>query len=410
MMISNTLKKLSLRTLSAATLLSLALSSTAFAENATGFSSQYSAYGAKKSSSDSGSKDVVSAINTLAKKMVALSMADIGHFNQAMYQFNQNLVNAVQNNLAQKQAADTGSSATQETNNRLASQLSTIPNAILSSSRTAEGGAQVAAAIQAEQNQIKNLTINTPASDTLYSNEKRIYSTGQTDLYIGPPKTIHDNAMSLTAIIDPSTYEKGALSDPNSDINKYISYLTKSYNNPASALNLADFKSYLSSLESNKDKAQAIENLIKNKDYQNYQLIVRSNMATQSIALHALAHLMSERMPSQENVQGIKAADGTDITHPSSLAVDRYQSNYRIEDPQWAQSLQQLSTANLMREIALELSYSLHQNYQAHLDREQILATLAGMHLQNLSNSDMLASTQARQVNDYIKNLGQSAT
>ncbi|MCB1827476.1 MAG: hypothetical protein KDH94_03540 [Coxiellaceae bacterium] len=358
---------------------------------------------------------IISAVNNLSKKVVALGFAGMTAFDQAMYQYDSNLLDTLNANNAGV-AVDTANAqeAGTQTDSYIAQTFGNIPANALSTGSTDVNSQAISDALSAQTNLVNNLTLGVPASDTIYINNytsaisaneithneiQNFYnsSTPYTDAFT---KLNDDSYFSVASLLEPSAYSQST----QASVNAYMDYLTKSYENPAAAINYNDLKSYLNS---NKSKAaQNLYNFLKSSQYQNFQLALRSNMAAKSIAIYNLNKLRAERTPSKETVSGIYTPDGkTAISNPSPLQVEQYQDLHRVEDPAWIASLQQQSSTTLQREIAVELAQIIKQNYQSHMDNERMLATLSAIELQGTQGNSMIMNTLAQQVNQEINDL-----
>ncbi len=360
---------------------------------------------------------ILAEIKNTSSKMVALGFSSMSAFNQAMYQFDQNLLNTMNANTAATTVNQSlSSSGTTQTTQYIHSILQNIPDSFVSTGLATINASAIENQIKKQNALINNLTLGVPGSDTLYINQPDIISAGygsfspvtskyyrsDVDYSIGPPQLNNDNYFSISSILEPSTYTPAQINAAQA----YLAYLTQSYNNPASSLKLADLKGYINSLKS-KDQSAALYKFISSSQYQSYQLALRSYMANKSIAINNFEHLMAERTPSKTKVSGIYDAKGNAIANPSPLQVAQYQANNRINNPAWIKSLQKMSSTSLQREIAVELAQLIQQNQQAHNDRERVLTTLSAMQLQESQASNMVLNTSAQQVNQEISGLGQ---
>src|SRR3990167_8326524 len=109
---------------------------------------------------------------------------------------------------------------------------------------------------------------------------------------------------------------------------------------------------------------------------------MRSLLALRSISVNLLNQLIAERTP----MPGLAQAAGLPANSQakaSPLQVEAYQANHRVDNPQWYNTdVAQASPATVQRETLIVLAEIEHQNYQAHLDRERILAALTESDLQ----------------------------
>ena len=397
---------------------SFGLSSLALADNVNNTNPSYTGSNIVIPSNNNNSVNssgIINAIEDVGNKMVALGFAGMTAFDQAMYQFDQNLVNIVNANTAASTVEqDTSSTSVTNTNNYIQSSLQDIPNSFLSTAEGAINADTITDQIKNQNVLVNNLTLGVPGSDTLYINDPTALSSGYGSLSpaisnyyntniaykIGPPPINDDNYFSISSLLGPSVYTSSDLNAANA----YMAYLTQSYNNPASMLNLSDLKSYVNGLKPRRQPA-ALYKFLSSSQYQDYQLALRSYTANKSVAINNFEHLIAERTPSKTAVSGIYDNQGNEISKPSPLQVEQYQANNRIDNPTWLQSLQSMSSTSLQREIAVELAQVIKQNQQAHMDRERILTTLSAMQLQGSQASAMTLNTLAQQVNQQISSL-----
>jgi len=358
---------------------------------------------------NTGNNNDSKAINGLGNKIVALALAGVTAFDNAMYQFDQNLLNVLNANTASKTVAEpVAHNASKATDSYINSSFQVIPNQLLSTSMGMINAKKIREQRIAHNNLTNKLTMAVPASDTLYSNNPQVimaqYETGS-NYYIGPPKVNDDNYFNVASVLSPTGYTPGELKAARD----YMTYFTKSYNNPANKIDLSKLHTKLQTMTPKKQYV-TLHNIVSGQSllgstYQQYQLALRSNMAAKSIAINNFNHLIAERSPSKTAVSGITNKSGKTITHPSQLQVESYQANHRIDNPAWIKSLQSQSSTTLQRETVVLLAEIAHQNYQAHIDRERILTTLSDIALQGSTASQMIMNTKAEAVNKAINSL-----
>jgi len=348
---------------------------------------------------------IIQSIRNIGNKMVALGFAGMTAYDSSLYQYDENLLTSMTANSAGATVAQNAPVPGAKMNAFIQTNFETVPNSILSTSEGMLNASKVQDEITSQSNLANQLTLYTPASDTIYSNNPQVIAaqyTNQSDYYIGPPKTNDDDHFNVASITGPSAYTADQLTSANS----FMSYLTHSYFNPASALDLSDLQAYINTKNKPSRKYMALYNFIKSTPYQAFQLSMRSDMAARSVGVNNFNHLINERTPSKKAVSGIYDSQGNAISKPSPLQVEAYQANHRINNPQWIQSIQTKSPASVQREIAVELAQVIHQNYQAHLDRERIIVALSTMQLQGISASNLMLRTKAGAVNQEIQALG----
>lgn len=242
------------------------------------------------------------------------------------------------------------------------------------------------------------------ASDTLYMTENQITSATSAQKLssankpvVKKPTTIYDNNLNFANLFEPTGYQvvKNNNQQPQSPqfqaANKYVIYAAQSTKNYASDLELNSLKPY----------PQGVANLKNYKDYQKYAMTVRTLLAIRSISIDALQHLIAERAPVPN--WGKAIGDPNKNGMASALQVEAYQANHRIQDPKWYQSIMKDAPITLQRTIAIQLAEIEHQNYQAHLDRERILAAITASNLSSNLSSGTLLKEQATTVNSFIQ-------
>lgn len=361
-----------------------------------------------------GDTTITKAIKEVGDKVVALGFAGMTAFDQAMYQFDQNLLKSYNANTAGTIVNQNAANSATATNAYVKKSFQNIPNSFLSTAEDAIGASKIEKEIKNENSLINNLTLGVPASDTLYINQPTViaagygsYSPAISHYYhsdvkytVGPPKINDNNYFSIASILAPSAYSNKQLSAANT----YLTYLSQSYQNPASKLKLSNLKNYINTLKPD-EQSSALYNFVSSAAYKKYQLALRSYMANKSIAINNFEHLIAERTPSKKKVAGIYNSKGQEISNPSPMQVEQYQANHRIDNPAWIQSLQKMSSANLQRQIAVELAQVIKQNQQAHQDRERMLATLSAMQLEADQAEHMTLVTSSEKVNEDIASL-----
>ena len=103
-------------------------------------------------------------------------------------------------------------------------------------------------------------------------------------------------------------------------------------------------------------------------------------------------------------MDGLGTAAGLAATQKASpLQVEAYQANHRIQDSKWYQSVQNASPADVQRNILIVLAEIEHQNYEAHLDRERLLAAITASNLQtNIGAISNVLTQDGQKLNDEI--------
>lgn len=240
------------------------------------------------------------------------------------------------------------------------------------------------------------------ASDTLYMNQTQIGDAGNLSTAeqtaLKKPENTYDNNFNFAALFEPTSYQITKSSnnsepqDPQLQAaNNYVLYAAQSTQNLADGLNLTSLKEH----------PAAVAKFKTDPNYWKFAMTVRTLVAIRSITIDTLEHLIAERTPHPGwgKVIGDPNKNGT----ASPLQVEAYQANHRIQDPNWYQSIMKDAPITLQRTMVIELAEIEHQNYQAHLDRERILAALTAANLQSNSASNMALKEQIGTLNTDIQ-------
>ncbi|MFT3741636.1 MAG: hypothetical protein QM752_03040 [Gammaproteobacteria bacterium] len=128
---------------------------------------------------------------------------------------------------------------------------------------------------------------------------------------------------------------------------------------------------------------------------------VRALVTARSVPVDNLIRIYTERLPQE----GLGKEAGMPQADASPLEVNRFIATRRADNvDDWYQTMATASSTTLQRETLNILAEIERQNYQAHLQNEQILATLSVMALQNMKANKTL--DQAKEM--AAKNLLQS--
>ncbi|MCH9643285.1 MAG: hypothetical protein K0U29_08145 [Gammaproteobacteria bacterium] len=335
----------------------------------------------------------------------------IAFYQKEAYQDDSNITNNAtvnpENQAGKYIAAQNSFNATQS---NIVDSLQSMPMSILSTNDNAKNAFYIKTMLQLEQNVKYNLTVNTPASDTLYYNGPYIalarYMPGLGGADLSKPSTLHDNYFNVGSVLAPVSYTPDQLTAADN----YATYLSYSYNFPTDGIKMDELKSKLGDLNTPmgwKKQYEMLHKLQINPAYQDYQLAVRSNMAASSVLKSNLNYLINERTPIKQlgNTPGVTAVDGK----ASPLQVEHYAATHRVNDPNWYKHIRTLSPASVQRETLMVLAEIENQNYQAHLDRERILATMSAQQAQAISSGQILLKTKAQEVNSVIDNLSSNS-
>lgn len=371
-----------------------------------------------------GSSLIVQAINNLGNRLEALSVAGQKASNSAKHQTDPNLPNLKLVNSEKSKVSDAvKNEISDQTIDNIKNDLQQIPQSSLTYNIKTPDVEQVSKEIQAH-NDLINRLVNTPASDTLYSDVMGIdaspyYTNGTT---LSKPKHLYDNYFNFGSLFTPQSY------NPSQQIaaNYYLDYLRNRYNSLTSGINFNKLKSTLNKYKNNPDKlANKLSNFVNSDAYQNYKMTTRSIMASKSIALNNLNKLMLERTPIETEkpnptLEKLSEAIGVkpkqeEITDPnnpnkkikvyayaSPLQISAYTANHRVESNDWYQRMATASPATVQRETLYVLAEIESQMHQAHIDRERMLATMSALQLESNTVNQMLLKTQAQNVNEAI--------
>lgn len=245
----------------------------------------------------------------------------------------------------------------------------------------------------ANENSLTGLTgEQKKANDTLYiHNVEGKLSVGQNpekfkDIQKPKPTETHNALFNFGSVISPVSYTPEQIKTAK-DFVKYAAQSTQDlttgvtfntlHNNPA-----------------------ALHSLVTDPVYEQYKLTIRNILSIRSMLVNNLNQLIAERTP----MDGLGTAAGLAATQKASpLQVEAYQANHRIEDPNWYTTIQNASPATVQRETLIVLAEIEHQNYQAHLDRERLLAAITTLGLQNNANTtNLILSQEATKVQGQI--------
>lgn len=239
----------------------------------------------------------------------------------------------------------------------------------------------------ANQNSLARLTIYTPADDSLYITKP---SQIETDTYLNykdileKPTVKNNRFFDFANLITPTAYSPSQQTAAEA----FVKYAAQSTQNMAQSI---DFSSLASS-------AEKLNVVLNSAPYQSYMMNIRNLLALRSMAVQALNQLIAERTP----IAGLGKMAGLASDAASPLQVEAYMANHRIQDPNWYESVQKASPATLQRKTLVILAEIEHQNYEAQLQREQLLAQLAAMNIQIGTTSKMLLKEKVQQLNQLI--------
>lgn len=239
---------------------------------------------------------------------------------------------------------------------------------------------------------------DTKASDTLYSTDTSGLTTTSDINSVKKPSVTHDDYFDFGTLITPLVYTP----TEQTAAKYYLKYAVQSTQNLTTGIDFT--KLY-------KNPA-AIAALKKNPAYQSYALTLRSMLALRSVSLNNLNQLIAERtsLPGLGAAAGLAPGPNNQPVAASPLQVEAYQATHRVDNPAWYTQIANDSPATLQRETLIVLAEIEKQNYEAHLDRERILATLTAENLQSsMETTKTLLIQEASKINTAIANATSSA-
>lgn len=200
-------------------------------------------------------------------------------------------------------------------------------------------------------------------------------------LWVSQPTSLNNDNFDFASLITPAGYSQ----TQESGAKLFVRYAAQSTQNLTSGL------TNLTKLDGNPALLIALK---KDPIYQQFTLTMRTLLAIRSISINSLNQLVAERipMPGLAAAAGFNTKDKATLTSDeqtelkantaSALQVQAYQANHRVQDPKWYNSVQNASPADVQRNILIVLAEIEQQNYEAHLDREHLLAAITASNLQ----------------------------
>lgn len=353
------------------------------------------------------------ALNTNVKvvgnRMQAIAEANAKSHNHITP--NQSIINAMLLNsaYAKNQATNKG----QLTNQYIQGQLLALPDNLAETGSGMLNSDAIQKRLQTDINLKYTLTALTPASDSIYSNDPSVLSLVPMYQNMGllPPRglaqpqksDLHDDYFNFNSIITPTV-----LADKSPELaaaQNYVTFLTKSYELPTEGIDFKTFKEKLAEAQNATDKMSLYTQLMNDDNYRNYQLNTRSSMASRSVAVSNFEHMINERMSVKDlgKQTGMVDSSGKPIDDASPLQVEDYLAHRRVDDPKWYAHVQAESAANVQRETLVVLAEIEAQNYQAHMDRERLLATISAQMAMGNAMANAMTKAQAQNLNQDIK-------
>lgn len=380
---------------------------------------------------DQGSSAVVAAINNLGKRIEAIAIAGVKTINDAAYQIDQNLpslmqINTQQNTISSQVVQQTNT----QTQDEIKNSLQEISDSVLTYNVVTPEVEKSLDRIIKRGNKINDLTLNTPSSDTLYT---ALSDAGGTALQnngysVSKPSVLHDNYFDFSSLISPEAYSP----EQRVGANNFIDLITKRYEPLTANIDFENLKANLDTLKSHpKELASTLHNFRASAPFKNYQLAIRSVLATQSIALNNYNKLVTERTPLMRKIENpskdpdptlaaisqtvgvtpkkVKIEDPKNpdkmidvMVYASPLQIENYVANHRVSNQKWYQQVANASPASVQRETLYVLAEMQSQMHQAHIDNEKLLATMTALQVQMASAGQTMLRTNANDLNTAI--------
>ncbi|MDF1760986.1 MAG: hypothetical protein P1U40_10655 [Coxiellaceae bacterium] len=294
---------------------------------------------------------------------------------------------------------------------------------------------------------VSQLTLGTPADDTLYVSGSSLQDAENADSSNNPdylqsgektdvekPKKNFTTYMSAPTFVSPYngsyyTGKNGQNAYSANAAKAYLVYLTDAANPIGSNINWQNLAPAAVADTSKAKKGKGSPASVRAKDilklknstaYQNYQLTVRNIVASRSLVTDLLNQILVERTPSaalakQANLPPQYTTQNNYVTGPdgkvkaqttaSPLQVENYIANHRVNSSKWYQSMSTASPAVVQRETLYVLAEILSKMQQAHLDREKLLMVNGLTAIETVNGMKQLANTQVQAVNKEIASL-----
>lgn len=237
-----------------------------------------------------------------------------------------------------------------------------------------------------------------PADDTLYVTGE---DQNKTNVLLNPalqkPTVLYNSSFNFGNLITPTTYTP---SEENA-AKQFVVYAARSTQNLVGQVPFQKLRGNTVLL--NKLKTDSV--------YAKFVVSIRHMLAIRSVNINTLNQLIAERTPVPNLAKKAdlpKTVQG--YPNASPLQVEAYQANHRIEDPNWYARVENSSPATVQRNTLIVLAEIEHQNYQAHLDRERILAAIAANNLQSSAQAnDAMLLEQSSALTQKINELTTSS-
>ncbi len=356
----------------------------------------YASPNAANGGQSAGGSSIVAAINKLGDKIVALAEAGAKSVNQLMYQFDKDLPSTVKANTVTVKNKTLTQTINKETQAASQQNITHTLQEISYSVTPPKQGTEAYQQLKNYRNHNSSITLSagTKASDSLYTAPNDHPYQAQI-LGVAKPKAnqLHNNYFNYASLIMPTAYTSPELQAAK----RFVQYATKDYAPLTEGIDLSALR--------NKSPAE-LKKFISSPAWQKYQLNIRSMMAARSIILNNLNHLIAERNP----IKKLGNNAGLSTKSASPLQLEKYIATHRATNKKWYQQMQAASPATVQRETLFVLAEIEKQNYQAHLDRERLLAAITGIELQTEAANQLMAKAQIQPVNKAINDVADSKT
>jgi len=324
---------------------------------------------------------IKSAVSGLGPRIDSFLSATTHKDANLLYQVNQDIANTENTNINLSAASINAQKITRQTTmNALEGSLAELPYSVLSPNNKyltvlknrlkAIGGVD-------EETRIQNLA-KQEGTDNLLPDSAGLYTPNLGEGGSTSKPTSYDGDLDFGSLVAPQAYN----SNEKKKKKNFIQYVTQQYK-PISSVDL-------SALKGNKKE---IQQLVNNPTYQQYKVMLRSNLATSSIALSNLNHLLSERIV-QKGLGNDTSIGKSDV---SPLQLENYVANHRIASKQWYQNMNSASPAVVQRETLFVLAEIESQLQRMHLDNERLLSVMSVMELQTTKQTAALTGNMQTQ-------------
>jgi intracellular multiplication protein IcmX len=348
---------------------------------------------------------VVTAINKLSDKVEAIAKAKAKTNSQLLYQIDQYLPNIMAPNTAilsyDNQMFSPDQYTRQVTNNTVQDHINNTLSQVAYAVTPPPAGSQAAQDLQNYQNanSLTRLTTGTKANDTLYyNNSSGLDSYAAEILGVSKPDAseLHNNYFNFASLFTPMNYS----TDQATAANNFIKYATLDFQPVTTGINFQKLRNAT---------PQELKNFMTSPAFQNYQLNVRSTLASRSVLLNNLEHMIAERSTIQNlgKEAGLKDSNGKSITDASPLQVQQYVATHRVHSKQWYQNMANASPATVQRETLYVLAEIEAQNFQRHMDNERLLAAISSLQIQTQKTVAMMMKAKNQNINQAIDDVMQ---